>query len=160
MNDETSDSVKAGQSSAEFSDEAVSLCIRVGASAGLCQELINLLGSVDTAEAFIKTCMAQGDVGLPTPQERRLLMVGDPDRRERIRKSLLAMAMISGAPAIGFGVPFPRDEIGHELGLLHGLSAGNTGKRHYLAPSPVTHRGRSLAEKKARRAKRKQRRQR
>ena len=167
--------------SEELTDEAVSLCIRVGAPANLCQELIELLGSVGTAEAFIKACAAQGDVGLPTPKERQLLMVGDPDRGERIRKSLLSMAMISGAMPIGFGVPregfkafddaMERANLeisksirgqGLETLSIFGIQSPGvvTLKRGDLVPNVVTRRTRSLTEKKTRRAKRKQRRNR
>lgn len=147
--------------SAELSDEAVSLCIRTSAPADLCQELIDLFRSVEVAEAFIKSCAAQCDVGLPTPAERAPLVGDDDSRQARIGRNLLTMAAMAGGLPIGFGVP----------GRIEGqqwLEVERLTKRYYATPAlaircwapPQQPNRRPLAERKARRQKRKQRRRR
>lgn len=109
---------------------------------------------------------------------RQVAVVGDVDRRARIGRNLLAMAAMGGAMPIGFGVPSPYQDmlLAEERLARQGIDLGphlrfgdlavlkkrlsHLEARHPPPDPPASPRSRSLAEKKARRAKRKQRRNR
>lgn len=123
--------------------------------------------TVDGADGSTTITVLGVDPAWTPPTFKPILVVGDSDRRERIRESLLSMAMLGGGIPIGFGIPsLHQDLIEHEQELLLRSRLDKIATvKPWLGPFsmptlPGRQQRRSLIERKARRAKRKQRRNR
>lgn len=124
--------------------------------------------TIDSADGTTTITVLGVDPAWEPPKfEPRLALIGDSSRRERVLQNILAMsALAGGAMPIGLGIPYQQELIDDARALVLKRRLDEIATvRPYLGPFtmpslPGRQQRRSLVERKARRAKRKQRRNR